>query len=125
MRFPHLFRPGQIGALEVRNRSIGSPMERSYCTPEGCVTRRDIDYLEVRTRGGVGALYTEATDVDARGKGRTLQMGLHDDDLILPQRQLVRAVQQHGARIGPELNFGGRVVQPEVSGLQSWVPRSC
>jgi len=35
---------------------------------------------------------------------------------------MVRAVQQHGARIGPELNFGGRVVHPGVSGFESWAP---
>lgn len=120
--FPHLFRPGRIGKMEVRNRLIGSPMERNYCTAEGRVTQRYIDYLAARARGGVGLLYTEATYVDPRGKGRALQMGLHDDDLIPPLRRLVRAVQAHGARIGPELHFGGRVVSPEVSGLESWAP---
>lgn len=120
--FPHLFRPGRIGNMEVRNRLIGSPMERNYCTLEGRVTQRYIDYMEARARGGVGLLYTEATYVDPRGKGRALQMGLHDDDLIPQLRKLVHAVQKHGARIGPELNFGGRVVNPEVSGLASWAP---
>ena len=122
MRFPHLFRPGQIGSMTVRNRIIGSPMERNYCTLEGRVTQVYIDYLEARARGGVGLLYTEATYVDPRGKGRGLQMGLYDDDLIPQLRKMVRAVQKHGARIGPELNFGGRVVQPEVSGFESWAP---
>ena len=122
MKFPHLFRPGQIGSLEIRNRIIGSPMERNYCTSEGRVTQRYIDYLEARARGGVGMMYTEATYVDPRGKGRDLQMGLYDDDLIPQFRKLVAAVRKHGARIGPELHFGGRVVNPEVSGLQSWGP---
>ncbi len=122
MRFPHLFRPGQIGSIEVRNRIIASPMERNYCTLEGRVTQVYIDYLEARARGGVGLMYTEATYVDPRGKGRGLQMGLYDDDLIPQLRKMVRAVQTHGARIGPELNFGGRVVHPEVSGFESWAP---
>ena len=82
MRFPRLFTPGQIGRLEVRNRIIGSPMERNYCTADGRVTARYIDYLEARARGGTGAMYTEATYVDPRGKGRTLQMGLHSDAMI-------------------------------------------
>ena len=122
MRFPHLFRPGQIGSMEVRNRLIASPMERNYCTLEGRVTQVYIDYLEARARGGVGLMYTEATYVDPRGKGRGLQMGLYDDDLIPQLRKMVRAAQKHGARIGPELNFGGRVVHPEVSGFESWAP---
>jgi 2,4-dienoyl-CoA reductase-like NADH-dependent reductase (Old Yellow Enzyme family) len=67
-------------------------------------------------------LYTEATYVDPRGKGRDLQMGLYDDNLIPQFRKLVAAVRKQGARIGPELHFGGRVVNPEVSGLQAWAP---
>jgi 2,4-dienoyl-CoA reductase-like NADH-dependent reductase (Old Yellow Enzyme family) len=122
MRFSRLFCPGQIGSLQVRNRIIGSPMERNYCTAEGRITQRYIDYLEARARGGVGLMYTEATYVDPRGKGREFQMGLYSDDLVPQLRRLVSAVQRHGARIGPELNYGGRVVHPEVSGLQSWAP---
>jgi 2,4-dienoyl-CoA reductase-like NADH-dependent reductase (Old Yellow Enzyme family)/thioredoxin reductase len=97
-------------------------MERNYFTTLGHVSQRYVDYLEARARGGAGVLYTEATYVDPRGKGRDLQMGLYDDDLIPALRKLVSAVRKHGARIGPELNFGGRVVNPEVSGFESWAP---
>lgn len=122
MRFHHLFQPGQVGKMEVRNRIIGSPMERNYCTVEGRITQRYIDYLAARARGGVGMMYTEATYVDPRGKGRELQMGLHDDDLIPQLARLVTAVHRHAGRVGPELVYGGRVVNPEVSGLESRAP---
>ncbi|WP_366028361.1 FAD-dependent oxidoreductase [Rhodoferax sp.] len=122
MRFPKLFQPGLVGSMEVRNRIIGSPMERNYCTAEGRITQRYIDYMEARARGGVGMMYTEATYVDPRGKGREFQMGLYDDDLIPQLERLVAAVHKHGGRVGPELNFGGRVVHPEVSGLESRAP---
>ena len=52
MRFPHLFQPGRIGLMEVKNRIIGSPMERNYCTAEGRVTQRYVDYMAARARGG-------------------------------------------------------------------------
>jgi len=120
--FPHLFQPTRIGRLEVRNRIIGSPMERNYCTAEGRVTQRYVDYMVARARGGAGLMYTEATYVDPRGKGRTLQMGLHDDDLIPDFARMVRAVHREGGVIGPELNYGGRVVQPWISGLESRAP---
>ena len=122
MKFPRLFSPGRIGTMEVRNRIIGSPMERNYCTADGRVTQRYIDYLEARARGGIGTMYTEATYVDPRGRGRELQMGLYTDELIPDLRRLVQAVRRHGARIGPELHYGGRVVDPAVSGLQSRAP---
>ena len=119
---PHLFRPARLRSLEVRNRIIGSPMERNYCTAGGRVTQRYVDYLAARARGGAGLLYTEATYVDPRGKGRTLQMGLHDDDLIPDFARLVAAVHREGGAVGPELNYGGRVVQPWISGLESRAP---
>ena len=121
-RYPMLFRPGRLRSLEVRNRIIGSPMERNYCTAEGRVTQRYVDYLAARARGGAGLLYTEATYVDPRGKGRTWQMGLHDDDLVPDFARLVAAVHREGGVVGPELNYGGRVVQPWVSGLESRAP---
>lgn len=108
--------------MTVRNRIIASPMERNYCTAEGRVTQRYIDFLEARSRGGVGLMYTEATYVDPRGRGRQQQMGIYSDDLIPDLARLVDAVRRHGARIGPELHYGGRVVDPSVSGLQSWAP---
>ncbi len=54
MGFPKLFQAGQVGGMEVKNRIIGSPMERNHCTAEGRVTPRDIDYLEAGAREGVG-----------------------------------------------------------------------
>lgn len=122
MRFPHLFQPGRIGRLEVKNRIIASPMERNYCTAEGRVTQRYIDYMAARARGGAGLQYTEATYVDPRGRGRVLQMGLYKDDLLPEFTRLVAAVHREGGVIGPELHYGGRVVHPGVSGLESHAP---
>lgn len=122
MSFPRLFAPARIRSLAVGNRIIGSPMERNYCTADGRVTQRYVDFLAARARGGAGLLYTEATYVDPRGKGRTYQMGLHDDDLVPDFARLVAAVHREGGLVGPELNYGGRVVQPWVSGLESRAP---
>lgn len=122
MTFTHLFQPGRVGRMEVRNRIIGSPMERNYCTADGRITQRYVDFLAARAKGGVGMMYTEATYVDARGKGRELQMGLHDDDLVPALARLTKAVHRYEGRVGPELVYGGRVVNPEVSGLESRAP---
>ena len=51
MRFPKLFEPGRVGAMEVKNRIIASPMERNYCTAEGRVTAVDDTGLTLDTLG--------------------------------------------------------------------------
>ena len=45
-----LFSPVRIGALELRNRLVMSPMENQYGTQAGLPSPRTIDYLEARAR---------------------------------------------------------------------------
>jgi 2,4-dienoyl-CoA reductase-like NADH-dependent reductase (Old Yellow Enzyme family) len=89
-------------------------MERNYCTAEGRVTQRYVDYMAARARGGAGLLYTEATYVDPRGKGRTLQMGLYDDHLRPEFTRLVTAVHRNGGGRGltPHSDATGAMVHP-------------
>lgn len=122
LRYPNLFKRGVIRQLGVKNRIISSPMERNYCTGEGRVTQRYIDHLTRRAEGGASIIYTEATYVHPRGRGRERQMGIYHDGLIDDLRLLVDAVHEHGANIGPELHYGGRVIDPRVTGLQAWAP---
>ena len=113
MRFPHLFQPGRIGPLEVRNRIIGSPMERNYCTAGG--TRHAALH---RLHGGARARRRRPACTPRRptsiraARAARCQMGLHDDDLIPDFARMVARGAPHGGVIGPELNYGGRVVQP-------------
>ncbi len=121
-QFKKLFEPGMIGNVRIRNRIINAPMERNYATKDGAVTQRYIEHLVPKAKGGVGLIILEATYVDPRGKGRVYQLGAYDDRLIPGLKRMVDAVHQYGAKIAPELHFGGRETQPEVTGFQPMAP---
>lgn len=84
-------RPLKLGGVTLRNRITSAPMERNYCDTAGHVTEQYIDYLVQRAKAGVALVTTEATYVRADGKGRTHQLGAHDDSCIDGLRELADA----------------------------------
>ena len=114
--------PLRIGPKTLRNRFVGSPMERNYCLVDGTVTDAYVAYLERRARGGAALLFAEASYVRADGKGRLRQLGVDVDERIPGIRALAQAAQEHGALFGMELNHGGRTAQGRVSGFQPVAP---
>jgi 2,4-dienoyl-CoA reductase-like NADH-dependent reductase (Old Yellow Enzyme family) len=51
--YPHLFEPGSIGSLQLRNRIVQSPMGTGMAE-DGRVGTRDIPIQEERAAAGVG-----------------------------------------------------------------------
>ena len=51
--FPHLFAPGEIGGLAIKNRIVQPPMGTGMIEG-GRVTEREVAFLEERARGGAG-----------------------------------------------------------------------
>jgi 2,4-dienoyl-CoA reductase-like NADH-dependent reductase (Old Yellow Enzyme family)/thioredoxin reductase len=121
-RFSHLFAPGRVGRLTLRNRILMAPMEKNLATPEGGVTRRYVDYCEARAAGGAALLFLESMYVDPAGKNHHCQLGLHDDALLPGYRRLVEACHRHGALVGAELQFAGRQTSAAVTGRQPVAP---
>lgn len=114
--------PLQLGRLTLRNRIVSAPMERNYCDTEGHMTDVYEDYLVQRAAAGVALVMAEATYVRADGKGRTHQLGAHDDSCIPGLRHLADAMHARGALVGCELNHGGRTAQSAVSGHPNVAP---
>ncbi len=120
--FPHLFSPGRIGRLAVRNRIIMAPMEKNLATPTGAVTQRYIDYCTARAEGGAGLIMLESMYVHPAGMGHRYQLGMHDDELITGYRRLVEACHRHGALVGAEIYFAGRETSSAVTMTQPVAP---
>ncbi|MEK7835097.1 MAG: NADH:flavin oxidoreductase, partial [Pseudomonadota bacterium] len=120
--FPHLFAPGRIGRLAVRNRIVMAPMEKNLALPTGAVTQRYIDYCEARAAGGAGLIMLESMYVHPAGMGHRYQLGLHDDELVPGYRRLVDACHRHGALVGAEIYFAGRETSSPVTLTQPVAP---
>jgi len=120
--FPKLLEPASIGRLEVRNRVIMAPFEKSYATPYGEVTQRYIDYMVERAKGEVGLILVETMYVHPLGKGRVVQLGVDDDRLVPGMRRMAEAVHQYGAKIGSHIAASGRQTSSSVTGFQPVAP---
>lgn len=114
--------PLPLGPVTLRNRLTTAPMERNYCDTEGHLTDQYLAYLMERVRAGAALVTVEATYVRQDGKGRTHQLGLHDDTCIAPLRRFTDAAHAEGALVGVELNHGGRTAQSRVTGEPTVAP---
>ncbi len=116
MSYSHLFKTFKIKELVIPNRIVMAPMGNNLSGPEGIVTPRTTAYYLERARGGVGMIITEAVAVSLTGRHRVGGLVLfdvpHEDGL----RRLVEAIHNGGSKVAVQLNHGGRLVDPEVSG---------
>lgn len=59
MRLEKLLSPGRIGAMELKNRFVVTPMGTNFATYGGEVTEDMIAYYRRRARGGFGLIIIE------------------------------------------------------------------
>jgi len=118
-----LLEPIRIGAMELRNRLVMSPMTTGYAGLDQLPTDKLIAFLVERARGGVGLITTEACVVDARHREIPQSMHFSSDDVIEPHRALVDAVHAHGAKIQPQLvHAGPDSLAPHIEQIASLGP---
>ena len=118
-----LFSPIRIGALELRNRLVMSPMETGFGTREGLPSPRTLAYFEARAKGGVGLITLGACTIDPRHKEVPTSLHFGSDDVIEAHRRLTERVHEHGARIQPQLMHAGPdSLSPLLSGIPSLGP---
>ena len=114
--FAALLAPLRVGPKRSRNRIVLCPMERNYANSDGTVSERTCTHYGAIAAGGAGWLDVEATFVDPAGRGRTHQLGLHEDRCIPGFARLTRIAHRHGAVIGVELVHVGRNTSGAVTG---------
>jgi 2,4-dienoyl-CoA reductase-like NADH-dependent reductase (Old Yellow Enzyme family) len=106
--FPHLFAPGEIGGLAIKNRIVQPPMGTGMIEG-GRVTDREVAFLEERARGGAGLVITGAAAVHPTTLFPVrIMVEAYDDDAVESIRGRVEAVQRHGARIFGQIAHLGR-----------------
>lgn len=114
-----LLEPTRIGQMQLRNRLVTAPMLMNYATPDGFVTPQLIDFYETLAKGGPGLIIAEGTCVEApRGRVRDFQLVLDDDKYIPGLKELVRVVEQHGAKLAIQLMHAGPNSELRITHMQ-------
>ena len=115
-----LFKPHQIGNLQVKNRFVMPPMcMYSVHNNDGIATSFHLAHYTSRAIGQVGMIIVEATGVSPEGRITDFCLGLWNDeqkDAFIP---IVNAVHEAGSKIAIQLNHAGRkctATVPEIYG---------
>ena len=117
--YPHLFAPGEIAGVAIRNRIVQPPMGTGL-VEEGRVSEGDVFFQEERARNGVGLIITGAAVVHPTSRFPVrIIVEAWDEEGIPALRKRVEAVQRHGARIFGQLVHLGR---ESPGGLTNSVP---
>ena len=110
-----LFRPVQMGAIGLPNRVLMAPLTRNRAHPDGTPWSGAQTYYAQRASAGL--IVSEATQVDARGKGYIDTPGIHAERHVAEWRKITDAVHAGGGRIVLQLWHVGRIshvsLQPE------------
>jgi len=108
MDYHHLFEPGKIGSLSVKNRVVMPPMGTNLASAEGEITDHLIRYYEERAKGGVGLIIVEVTSVEYElGKAVTSQPRADHNKYIPGIHRLANAVQKYDSKIFMQLHHAG------------------
>jgi len=111
-----LFQSIYIGKVKVRNRIVMPPMCSRLSTPEGYVTKEQVDYYAARAMGGVGMIIVEYAYIQKGGKSAYNQLGVFDDWCINGLRRLAEAIKMYGATAVLQVCHGGRQTTPILTG---------
>lgn len=117
-QYPHIFEPGKIGSIELRNRTVMSAMGTNM-SDQGFVNDAIINHYTERARGGVGLVIVEVTCVDAPAGLNTPNMLVADDDKYIPGlKRLAAAIHEQGAKCLLQISHTGRGARRKNTGLQ-------
>lgn len=106
----HLFRPLKLGALELPNRIVMSPLTRCRASAGRVPNELMAEYYEQRASAGL--IITEATSVDPMGVGYPDTPGIWSAAQVEGWKQITARVHAKGGRIVLQLWHVGRMSDP-------------
>ena len=105
--FPGLLSPLRVGPVALRNRVV-STSHQTGLVHDHLPTEDLLAYHEARARGGVGAIFLEATAVHPSGLLTAHTIGGFRPEIVPAYRRLGEPLRRHGARLFVQLFHGGR-----------------
>ena len=108
MELKHLFSPGKIGNVQIKNRIVRSATYEGMAN-HGYVTEELINLYTELARGGTGLIITGALAVDETAAASPTQPFLYNDEYIEGQKRFVKAVHElSDVKIAAQLVHPGR-----------------
>lgn len=107
--FPHVFSPGRIGSLELKNRILKAPQSSGMSNMDGTVTKRLVRYYRAQAAGGAGAIIVEYAYVDDIGaKSAHCHLGISSNEHIPGLAWLAENIEEQGAVPAIQIEHCGR-----------------
>jgi N-ethylmaleimide reductase len=107
-----LFKPVQIGAIQLKNRIAMAPLTRSRAQAGDVPSELAPEYYAQRS--GAGLIIAEATQISPQGKGYAFTPGIYNDAQVAGWKKVTDAVHAKGSRIFLQLWHVGRISHPEL-----------
>lgn len=117
--FTELWKPLQIGTLQIKNRFLMPAMGSHYAGTDHKYTERAAYYYGARAKGGFGLQITEYLCVSEEGLAGRKQPGIYDDCFIPGLKLVADEVHQEGGRIFAQLQHSGNQSSREASGMEA------
>jgi N-ethylmaleimide reductase len=111
-----LFDSLKLGSLELPNRIVMAPLTRARAGREG--VPNDLMAAYYAQRAGAGLIISEATGISREGLGWPGAPGLWNGSQVDGWSHVTDAVHRNGGRIVAQLWHMGRLVHPDVSGME-------
>lgn len=102
-----LFEPVKIREVEIRNRTVVSPM-CMYSAHGGKLTDFHLAHLGRFAMGGAGLVFVEATGVSEEGRISHGDSGLWNDEQMEPLKRIVTLLKSLGSTPGIQIAHAGR-----------------
>jgi 2,4-dienoyl-CoA reductase (NADPH2) len=97
--YPHIFSPGNIGSLTIKNRIKYAATETNFNYGDGYVTDKEVEYMAAQAKGGAGIVTTQGAYPDAKGEGKGFKgmMSIDDDRFIPGLAEIAKVIKDNGA----------------------------
>ncbi|SHO54602.1 NAD(P)/FAD-dependent oxidoreductase [Vibrio quintilis] len=108
LKYPHLFKPIQIGNITFKNRLFSAPVSLQELSSECFLSQENIAFFELRAKGGAANVTIGEAIVEETGRAHTKELRI-DDPLILPSlTHAARSIRRHNSIPSIELAHGGK-----------------
>jgi N-ethylmaleimide reductase len=111
---PMLFRPIQVGAMNLSHRVVHAPMTRLRSDPDDSASAMMVDYYSQRASPG-GLLITESSHPSDESRGYLGGPGIYTDRHVKAWDRVIDAVHAKGGKIVMQIVHDGRQSHVDLS----------